>query len=277
MGNALAECGDLISVDDDVTSIVTSPGCPMTDFVYSNNFAAEVQLDQNNNRPEALRRCLVATNHGPNPTNNDITAFPSSSAISTASVSNVTAEIHSHRDKAYMDALRNCCIHTLRGATTCNKPKVCQGQNILCKQYHSGLCPFTGLQHGAFLHIKRSCRIALEDNDCFEGGCTYGHDNLNLRRERSEQAKKNAEAGKAANNNLIESAAYEQIETLKGTMGSKKTARNTTARERSIAADTARKLGKKLRSLDGEKKVLNGGLRAKVYVTLKLYNQWTKQ
>ncbi|RDI83142.1 hypothetical protein Vi05172_g6855 [Venturia inaequalis] len=178
-------------------------------------------------------------------------------------IDNVLAEANLHCDEQYVNAITTCCLHTLRGFF-CLKPGKCPGQGHLCKEYQNGVCPFTGFEHDSAFHIVRSCTTACDEGQCFNADCKYGHDNLGTRRERWQQAKCEAEIGKAANKALVEEAVFKQL----GAMN-RANRTNATVHDRSIANEAAKKLRTKLKSVNGGEQLLQGDLRDKVVKALK--------
>lgn len=200
---------------------------------------------------------------------NDINTLDTSPIVAATLTGNVAAAASLHRDKEYIDALRNCCYHNLRGYP-CLKPTICPGQGLLCTEYPDGACPFNQLRHESFLHIRRSCNTALHTGECFAHECKFGHDNFNIRQERWQQAKLDADAGKAANRTKIDNATCEQIEALERAMRKKGT-----ALDRIVAKDAAAKLRRKMKSkMDTGEKSIRKNLKSRVYVTLGRYDKW---
>ncbi|TLD27622.1 hypothetical protein E2P81_ATG10910 [Venturia nashicola] len=187
---------------------------------------------------------------------------PSSSA-SMARIDNIVAAANLHRDAQYLMILQSCCCHTLRHAGLCTKQEPCSGQVALCKEYQYGSCSSNGLQHGSYVHIKRTCHVAIREGHCF-GGCAMGHDNFELRQKKWQQAEHGAELGRAENRALVEDATRKQLETLRRSMRPR-----ANAFERAKGEKIARRLRKKLESKDYGKLILQGEVRDEVLQALR--------
>lgn len=188
---------------------------------------------------------------------------PLNSPVSTAQIGNVAAEANLHRDDEYIDALNNCCIHNLRDSA-CPRSNTTCGKLLLCKEYQDDACSVIQFHHGSFLHIKPNCNIALVNGECFLDGCKFGHDNLDTRRERWQQAKCEGENGRAMNRRELEASTQRLLQALKDSIRQK-----ASTVQRIKMESLIRKLSKKLEiEVDG-KMSLQGELRNEVVQALK--------
>ncbi|TID17941.1 hypothetical protein E6O75_ATG10586 [Venturia nashicola] len=117
--------------------------------------------------------------------------------------------------------------------------------------------------HGSYVHIKRTCHVAIREGHCF-GGCAMGHDNFELRQKKWQQAEHGAELGRAENRALVEDATRKQLETLRRSMRPR-----ANAFERAKGEKIARRLRKKLESKDYGKLILQGEVRDEVLQALR--------
>lgn len=202
---------------------------------------------------------------------NNISTLDTSPTVAVAQSGNVAAAASLHWDQEYIEALKNCCVHNLRGYS-CLKPTICAGQGLLCTEYHDGVCPINQLQHDSFLHIRRTCNTALHTGECSVYECKFGHDNLNIRQERWQQARRDADAEKADTRTIVDTATCEQIEALERAMRKKGT-----ALDRILAKNAAAKLRRKMKSkMDTGEKSIRKNLRGNVYTTLGRYEEWVR-
>ncbi|QDS77517.1 hypothetical protein FKW77_000654 [Venturia effusa] len=147
-------------------------------------------------------------------------------------VENVAAAASLLHDEQYVNALKICCIHELRGKK-CTSIKCSEKSPLLCQNFKKGTCEITDFAHSSFthVHILPNCSRAIKLGKCCRQGCRLGHDNLALRRKRLAEKRetemwwarlwiKNIEAGmKAGATPLDLSACEDSVVKLRGKLG----------------------------------------------------------